>query len=207
MQVKRLVAFGDSNTYGHALPDCFVPPYNPGPKPSEFSYANVAAQLMGVPCVNLGIPGNSNRNIMHQIVNFEFMPDDFCVVQWSYVDRTCFFTTSTKTLNILANDLKFNIPRKLYYQHFHSDYDSWFNYWQSIYAVEHVLNQQNIKFVQFDPYCDNDDTPVPPVAANNYLNYWLENTLEDVALDNQHFGPKTHARFGAWLKDQIVAEG
>ena len=58
---KRLITFGCSNTYGHGLPDCHVPPNEAGPNPSKVAWPQLLADRRGLECVNLGQPGGSNK--------------------------------------------------------------------------------------------------------------------------------------------------
>ncbi len=92
--MSRLVTFGCSFTYGHGLPDCRYDgdseEYN-DPKqvesPSKYAWPQVAADTLGVECVNMAKPGIGNKHILYRIVNFDFEPTDIVVVMWSYFDR------------------------------------------------------------------------------------------------------------------------
>lgn len=44
--MSRLIAFGCSHTYGHGLPDCFIPPHRPGTDPSKLSWPYPLGELL-----------------------------------------------------------------------------------------------------------------------------------------------------------------
>ena len=87
----RLITFGDSNTYGQALPDCYWD--KPGLiGPSKFAWPQLLADKLGMECHNAGIPGSSNKLIMHQLMSFPLLPTDTVVVLWSFPERYCHLT-------------------------------------------------------------------------------------------------------------------
>ena len=98
--MSRLVAFGCSLTYGHGLPDCFVPPDDAGPEPSKFSWPQILANAMGKECINLSSPGSSNKRIWHNIVNFKFKADDIVFILWSYPIRSAVLNDRHSVQNI-----------------------------------------------------------------------------------------------------------
>jgi hypothetical protein len=58
--VKRIVAFGDSNTYGHGMHDADNKDFN---SPSKLTWVNVVANYFGVPVENKAMPGSGNDSI------------------------------------------------------------------------------------------------------------------------------------------------
>ena len=101
--MHRIVAFGCSNTYGQGLPDCYVDngrgPSEAGDTCSKYAYPQVIANRLGYDCVNLGVPGGSNRIIWHNIINFDFQPNDLVIMYWTYIDRYASITES-RTVNL-----------------------------------------------------------------------------------------------------------
>jgi hypothetical protein len=138
----RLIAFGCSMTYGQALPDCFVPPYNAGPKPSKYSWISLVAELTKLECVNLAKPGSSNKRIAHDILNFKFLDDDTVFIQWTYPNRTTVIESKNKAHNILPN-LK-EIKSLTYYRELHSPYDSILQSKLYIHSINMLLKSKNI---------------------------------------------------------------
>lgn len=85
----RLITFGCSLTYGHGLPDCFEPPLNPGPMPSNMGWPRMVADKKEMHLVNVSQCGISNRQIMHNILNFDFQKTDTVVILWTNIYRWC----------------------------------------------------------------------------------------------------------------------
>jgi len=89
--MKRLVAFGCSITYGHALPDCHVPPGCPGLSPSKQAWPNLVATHFNVALSNQSVCGNSNLAILNDILKFKFLKGDVAIIMWSFTDRDLLF--------------------------------------------------------------------------------------------------------------------
>lgn len=67
---KRIVAFGDSNTFGQGLPDIESNfDYN---LPSKFAYPNLIGEELNLPIENLAIPGCGNQTILRLLCNYFF---------------------------------------------------------------------------------------------------------------------------------------
>jgi hypothetical protein len=89
-EISKLVTFGCSFTYGHGLPDCIDKDRkNPGPHPSQFAWPALIAKNIGVFCENKSSCGSSNLEILTNILNTNFDPNDLVVVMWSFVERDC----------------------------------------------------------------------------------------------------------------------
>ena len=93
--MSRLIAFGCSHTYGHGLPDCFIPPHRPGTDPSKLSWPYPLGELLNstetITSVKTCLPGASNIEILYKVINFNFQPDDVIVVMWSHTFRDTIF--------------------------------------------------------------------------------------------------------------------
>jgi len=86
--MERLVVFGCSLSYGHGLPDCFIPPNQHGDKHSNLGWPSIVAKHLNRVCVNKSSPGSSNKRIWNEVINFEYQPNDMVIIQWSFIDRT-----------------------------------------------------------------------------------------------------------------------
>jgi hypothetical protein len=86
--IGRLVAFGDSVTYGQGMEDCNEPNFAPGPIPSRFAWPQLLADKLNIQVINNSLSGISNLHMLWRILNFEFQPNDICVVQWTHFGRT-----------------------------------------------------------------------------------------------------------------------
>tara|TARA_B110000503_G_C7171345_1_gene424420 strand:+ start:1508 stop:2260 length:753 start_codon:yes stop_codon:yes gene_type:complete len=70
--IKRIVAFGDSNTFGHGLEDNIIDKngfedYN---VPSQYAYPVLLGEHFNVPVKNLAIPGCGNETIIRLLCNY-----------------------------------------------------------------------------------------------------------------------------------------
>lgn len=92
--MSRLVAFGCSYTYGHGLEDCRYD----GVKytddelikhPSQLAWPKLAADMLGMQCVNHSLCGVGNKFTAKRIAEFEFRPGDIAVIMWTIFTRHC----------------------------------------------------------------------------------------------------------------------
>lgn len=93
--MERLISFGCSLTYGHGLPDCFIPPNQPGNNPSKMGYSSILAKYLNLECVNNSSPGASNKRIWNSVTNFSYNDKDTVIIQWSYIERTSIIKEDT----------------------------------------------------------------------------------------------------------------
>jgi len=119
--VRRLVAFGCSYTYGHSLEDCFQPPNLAGPLPSKMAWPNTLASYLEIPVViNNAVCGASNKKIWKSVIDFKFEPEDFVIINWSFISRNLFFKEHTREeIIILPNYKEF----QWYYENLYSEYN------------------------------------------------------------------------------------
>jgi hypothetical protein len=95
--MKRLIAFGDSYTYGHGLEDCWVKDefkndtYTVGNVYSQYSWPSLVAKTLGYELVNNSEPGLSNLGMLHKLLNTMFTNNSVCVIMWSYPFRDMIF--------------------------------------------------------------------------------------------------------------------
>jgi hypothetical protein len=90
--MNRLVAFGCSCTWGEALPDTIKYTHRSyGAPPSIMAWPQVLSNKLNLKCVNKGIAGASNKEILDSILNFKFKPTDKVYILWTYCYRDCTF--------------------------------------------------------------------------------------------------------------------
>lgn len=201
----RLVTFGCSFTYGHGLADCFIPPREPGPVPSKFAWPQLLANELKVDCINMSVPGASNKEILNTLLNFKFDSSDIVIIMWTFVERWCTIKNYTSVDRLTQKSMN-NNPNIL------SQYDKVFTFEDMqldfIYRANFAkmyLGNKNLKnyHLSVNPYncCPN---VMPIWNAVNFLNInlsmirqWMPKAL-DVADGTPHPGPEAH---------QIVAIG
>lgn len=76
----RLITFGCSLTYGQFLDN----------RDTQSWPAQLGA-MMNVPVVNMGMHGSSNKEILYEILNFDFQSEDVCVIMWTNIYRWIIF--------------------------------------------------------------------------------------------------------------------
>lgn len=90
--MSRLVVFGCSFTVGVGLPDVY-PRHD---VPSNMGWPALLGEKLGLEVVNKGIGGAGNLEILHNILNTQFEPDDLCIVLWSSFLRHDQFTIDSE---------------------------------------------------------------------------------------------------------------
>ena len=93
--MKKLIAFGDSYTYGHGLIDCWVKnsnnAYIADNLCSQYAWPALVAKELGCEVVNRSSPGFSNLAILHRLLNTSFDQNSMCVIMWSFPFRDMIF--------------------------------------------------------------------------------------------------------------------
>lgn len=194
---NRLITFGCSYTYGHGLPDCFVPPVNPGSKPSNMAWPSLIAGKIKLDLINFSKCGSSNLEILYNLLTFDFKNTDLIIVMWSFSDRDMLFQNSEKISIGAWQDT--NLVKR--WALVHCKEDMAVRSWLYIHHASLYLKSKNLKFYNvfnnyhtlknFQP--DFIQLDSPPFDMSEKLDY---------ALDNIHPGPLTHKN----LADNMLKE-
>ena len=118
--MQRLITFGCSLTYGCGLPDCYNAGHT-GDLPSKMGWPSITAKYMNRECVNMSVPGVSNKFIWKSIMDFKFNSSDAVIIHWTYPNRTCLIKKGKVEHmgNWTGHDL--------YYERFYDDHDALLN--------------------------------------------------------------------------------
>ena len=210
--MSRLVAFGCSTTYGHGLPDCTIGT-GAGPEPSQFAWPVKLAEKLGRTPVNMSKPGAGNTEILWKMFNFDFEPDDLCIVMWSYFTRSELFMYTDDPNGMRIRENRDN-PR------FYQDEDIFLdhNIIANLLTMDHgarYLNDLNIRsYAYIGPYRvsskdkivsgefyfkTNDRINIP----NLDLSFCIRQCVVDQGLDIIHPGVKTHELIAETLYEKI----
>ena len=127
--MPRLIAFGDSMTWGSDLQDCReIPPIS-----SNHTWPALLAQSLGLEYVCLAFPGIGNDSIVRYFSNYigQIRPDDIVIVNWTWIDRWEYFDQDIAILKtckhtedqfqwvqVRPNDRS---EHKEYWRHYHSE--------------------------------------------------------------------------------------
>ena len=198
----RLIAFGCSLTFGHWLPD------NADGNifhPSKFAWPSILGEKLGIPVINKGIPGSSNKIILKDILDFDFNKDDQVFILWSHLERYTIFYKDT-IMGIAP--YKNTKPSNVYYKYLHNEYDHIIDFYTRSNHAHLLLESLKIK----NYHLTTRPVPLEPPRWNkvNYLKTNLETDIrrnykdKDFALDNQHPGVKSNAYFADLIYKEIT---
>lgn len=195
--MPRIVTFGCSFTYGSALADTYE--FKPGP--SIYAWPNIVAKELNMECVNKGIPGAGNKEILHYIQDFDFRADDIVCILWTYQDRWCIIKEDAVE-NFIAH--RKNKTNQYYYQFIHNNYDLWLDSFTRMNFAKLYLDKKSIKNLHFVmhknalekipawSYVDFEDVFIDEYRFNNPL-----------GLDDVHPGELAHQEFGLEVANKI----
>ena len=197
MELNRIVAFGDSQTYGYFLTETNN---GYGSGPSELAWPNVVADYYDVNVVNNGICGASNKEIWLEAINFNYQKGDTVCILWSFFDRE-FFPTGDVRDSIVGFDGHFEgiklVPNHfkskknaLYYEQFHSNFNSFVSF--SLYKshIAHYLDSINVPY--FFRNLEVSNIPKSSFAWDKTVCKGINYVLCDYAFDNIHYGLESH---------------
>ena len=218
---NRLVAFGCSHTYGHGLSDCykhsnqFLEDYrHPGDSVSQHAWPSQLAKIMKIASVdNNGCPGASNKEIWKRIIDFKFKKDDIVFINWTHIERFCFFKDTADDTGSCWNEtnaIHLGSDSKLakwYFKNAYSDTDGLIDLFLRIDHARRYLDDIKVKhFHTFFNLPAIDEEYVPRALNGDYYKKILNFKVLPAdfaaiaeqhprALDNRHPGPLAHVRF------------
>jgi hypothetical protein len=201
--IKRIVAFGCSLTYGHGLPDCHIPPDQPGNSPSKHAWPAVVADRLTAEVDNQSRCGSGNLEILYKLLSYKFQPGDIAVIMWSFTNRDLIFGNKNlfgqQTVTALGTWQDTDLANHWMLTHTHGDIAT-----RSWLYMHHAVSYLTLKNI-----------PVYNIPAHyNGLKYYKPKFLDVkvhriktnmssptyLALDNLHPGIKTHSA----VADEIV---
>lgn len=196
-KISRIIAFGDSQTYGY-----FLTKENNGygDGPNSNSWPSIVSTYFSIDLVNNGICGASNKEIWLEAINFNYKKGDIVCILWSFFDRDFYPTGNTrekiigfkghfegvKMIPNYYNDKK----NKIYYNEIHTNFNSLLSFKLFKTHLAFYLNNLNIPYVFKNltvPNIPNIDFNWDKIKCTG-VNYFLN----DYAYDNSHYGPKSH---------------
>ena len=183
----RLVTFGCSLTYGQFLED----------RETQSWPAQLGAML-NLPVVNMGIHGASNKEILYEILNFDFQPEDVCVIMWTNIYRWIIFNEKE---NIRLGAWQNTKQASIFVQHFWNEYDMELDLYERANHVAHRI-QNNYQLV-----ADNYSLKCPPkwnkvdFLTDIDFNYIRKQYIP--ASDGKHPGPEAYTELAKKLYNEI----
>lgn len=198
--MKRLIAFGDSMTYGVGLKDCWPSTL----RSSKFAWPEIVANAIGRKCINKSFPGSSNKRIWYTIKRFKFRPDDIVFVCWSYPNRNAIIHSPFRITNLLPSQTldDTNSVAKNYYNELYSFYDADLMTELFIRDTENMLSNIQHYHMTAESFDKRLFRNVP------YLKIFIGEFEDDYpkALDNDHLGEEGHKAFSKKILDLLGIE-
>lgn len=200
--MNRLIALGCSVTYGHGLPDCFIPPSYPDIEPSKLSWPSIIARYMNRKCINLAACGSSNKKIWHTLLNFEFEQSDIVFILWTYLERS----------TVIKKDRLIDIgpwtDNQLYYKELYDEHDSEIMTKLFVSHANMILNAKGVTV--YNLTLKNSNTNIFTLGDRViehipiYINDMRE--LYPYALDNRHPGIECNEIYSKRILDFLKIE-
>jgi hypothetical protein len=137
---KRLLAFGDSFTYGYDLPDCVD-------CPSKKTYAALLADWLEIPYFCHAVGSNSNQGISRSILDSDVTDTDLVLIMWTFEARQDFlFDGNRGWSSVLPN--KNDSFADFFFKNIDKS-DEYFAYLshKEIYLIQNFLKQKNVQHI------------------------------------------------------------
>jgi hypothetical protein len=191
----RIIAFGCSCTYGHGLSDCLTDDkVTQGPTHSKLAYPSVLSKKLKCDYINLGKSGNSNKEIWHDVINFDFQKDDIAVVTWTYFSRFCIIKDdSIKRINPWLDD------SKAFYMNYSNRHDMIVDFYNRLNHLNFYLDSKGIKNYNF--VIEELDKNIPKWNNTNVLGLF---EMIDKAEDHCHPGTISHNKFADKIYNEVI---
>lgn len=175
--MQKIISFGCSITHGQYLVD------------SSDAWPVQLGNILDKTPDNQGIPGASNLQILHNILNYDFSSTDTVVVMWSNPDRDYIYTpTGAVQMGSWQNS-----EQAKYWMLTHSEYDLGIRGWLCMHHAKLFFESKKIPYYFFSidqEYClsykpEWIDVSILPLEVQKIRKV-------DYATDNRHPGPRGH---------------
>lgn len=192
--MSKLLALGDSFTYGEELDD------------RKNCWAQLVADEFGLELDNCGIPGGSNQRVMRMLMMHNLVDVSLVCIGWSHFDR---FEASDElgTWDIWPGGKRTGYVKEApwrktlvdYVSRHHNDDNFYMHYLSYIVLVQSYLSQRNIPFIMMDAFGNHLDPRrydqrfkvlLDQVDTNKFIG-WPNSSMMDWAKDTPH-GPGNH---------------
>lgn len=182
----RLVTFGCSLTYGQFLED----------RETQSWPAQLSAML-NVPVVNMGMHGSSNKEILYEILNFDFQSEDVCVIMWTNIYRWIIFNeVENNRLGAWQNTKQ----AQAFVEHFWNEYDMELDLYERANHANRITNSYQL-------VSDNMSLKSPPKW--NKVNFLTDIDFHHIrqqytpASDGKHPGKEAYTELAMKLYNEI----
>lgn len=199
---SRLVVFGCSQTYGHCLPDCYIPDSTHydgvaiADNPSRFAFPQIVADKINRQCVNRSYPGSSVKFSWYESVNFEYLSTDIVIFVWTLPNRSMVIDKNNQIDHIGCWPSLDKLNKV--YQYFvgvgNSDNNLEIEAWHHMDHANRVVVPQVQRVLNYCLVSANYEN-CPKWATFDFIEGFdrvVKPPELDFALDNSHYGLRSH---------------
>jgi hypothetical protein len=184
--IKRIVAYGDSFTYGYELSDCYD-------YPSRLTYTALVADHYGLEYECRAVGSNANQSITRNLLDSEILSTDLVIVMWTFIERKDFlFEGDIGWRSILPTD---DLPfAKEYYRYVDTalDYELYLTH-KELVLTQTYLQSKNVPFL----FLSTTDTIYKSLEHSN-------SNLSKIIDCSKWIFPFGNQGFHDWAKDQYL---
>ena len=192
--MDRIIAVGDSNTFGHHL-EAFDYPKT---TPSLYAWPSILGSLTNLEVVNLSFPGNGFKSIWHTINTFNFKPNDHLIILYP-PDHYRVDILQENNINRLRWYEK-NLESKVLFKYIFDKHDQIIEDYLIIDHIQYIFSTKVKSIIQMLFSLKENDWPItqnirkiyPNLANGKFANFDMWSLFElypkDRAFDNEHPG-------------------
>lgn len=206
MPTRRIVAFGDSITYGYGLSDCVGKTNNdPGFTASKKAWPQLLANRLGLTCINTSGPGASAKEVLFTVLNRKLSQADTVVITWPIPDRWCVFMPDRENIFFADRIGSWRTDKRTrsFYKYFASEYEVGIDLYQRMnYAKLHLdsLGVKNFHFISSSK--DAEEFKWNKVSLPSLYLSEIRND-HPLALDNRHPGESAHKEYADLIYNHL----
>lgn len=215
--MTKLVAFGDSCTYGFGLEDCWDSINQTfGPTCSKESWPFALAKALGIHNVdNASIPGIGPKKVFCEVMSYEYNGNETVFITWPNATRKDILINEEEYFTIRvgkAGNGTIDKRAKMYLKHFQFDYNDYFDQVSYIRMTSDYLKQQGISSYHFfttghDHWAIHNFKLDKHISKTQYSDICINSIAHEdksYALDISHPGKIAHQKYARkisrWIK-------
>ena len=197
----RLITVGCSQTYGHALPDCYVEDSRTddglgvAEQPSKMAFPQLIGDYLELEVCNLSWPGGSTKNMWYELVHFDYKPTDKVLCVWTFANRSMIVKRGKKMhLGIWPSLVPMNKAYQKFVATSNSDEDL------ELQSYQYMDHAHKVVAPQVESILHYKLSKVQYETMPNWCEFKFQNALDcivppdtmDLALDDRHYGINSH---------------